>query len=317
MPTEIKIILLVFAVLAVVVLGATYYCYRRLYYSPKRVPLKADEYEIPDGKEYQSIKEEIIAWVKWKRALPQEDIEIKSHDGLTLRGKYFEHKQGAPVEILFHGYRGNAERDVSGGIERCFKVGHNALLVDHRASGASDGHTITFGIKERLDCLKWIDYVINRFGENVQIVIGGVSMGAATVMMATAENLPKNVKYVIADCGYTSPKEIICRTMRQMGYPDKLFYPLAKFGALIFGRFNVDETSPLQAVQNAKIPVIFLHGTGDEIVPHEMSERLYEQCKTQKALVLIPNAEHGLAYPRDIDGYVAAVKDFEKDFIEN
>ena len=281
MPIEIWIILAII-ILILAVVGASYYCFRRLFYSKDRTPLKDDEYEIPDGKEYQSIKDDIIAWIKWKRSLPQEDIEIKSHDGLTLRGKYFEYEKGAPVEILFHGYRGNAERDVSGGIERCFKVGRNVILVDHRASGASDGNVITFGIKERLDCLKWIEYAVERFGKNTKIVIGGVSMGAATVMMAAAEDLPENVAYAIADCGYTSPKEIISKVMREMGYPDKIFYPLAKLGAKLFGKFDLDETSPLQAMENAKIPVIFLHGTGDDFVPYNMSERLYERCKTKK-----------------------------------
>ena len=314
MPIEIWIILTII-VLILAVVGASYYCFRRLFYSKDRIPLKDDEYEIPDGKEYQSIKDDIIAWIKWKRSLPQEDIEIKSHDGLTLRGKYFECEKGAPVEILFHGYRGSAERDVSGGIERCFKVGRNVILVDHRASGASDGNVITFGIKERLDCLKWIEYAVERFGKDAKIVIGGVSMGAATVMMAAAEDLPENVAYAIADCGYTSPKEIISKVMREMGYPDKIFYPLAKLGAKLFGKFDLDETSPIQAMENAKIPVIFLHGTGDDFVPYNMSERLYERCKTKKSLVLIPNAEHGLAYPRDMEGYVSAVKDFQKDLI--
>lgn len=315
MPIEIWIILAVIILILAIIVGVSYYCFRRLFYSKDRTPLKDDEYEIPDGKEYQAIKDDIIAWIKWKRSLPQEDIEIKSHDGLTLRGKYFEYEKGAPVEILFHGYRGNAERDVSGGIERCFKVGRNVILVDHRASGASDGNVITFGIKERLDCLKWIEYAVERFGKDTKIVIGGVSMGAATVMMATAEDLPKNVAYAIADCGYTSPKEIISKVMREMGYPDKIFYPLAKLGAKLFGKFDLDETSPLQAMENAKIPVIFLHGTGDDFVPYNMSERLYECCKAKKSLVLIPNAEHGLAYPRDMDGYVSAVKDFQKDLL--
>ncbi len=315
MPIEVWIILSIIVLVLAIIVGVSYYCFRRLFYSKDRIPLKDDEYEIPDGKEYQSIKDDIIAWIKWKRSLPQEDIEIKSHDGLTLRGKYFEYEKRAPVEILFHGYRGNAERDVSGGIERCFKVGRNVILVDHRASGASDGNVITFGIKERLDCLKWIEYAVERFGRDTKIVIGGVSMGAATVMMAAAEDLPENVAYAIADCGYTSPKEIISKVMREMGYPDKIFYPLAKLGAKIFGKFDLDETSPMQAMEKAKIPIIFLHGTGDDFVPCEMSERLHERCASKKTLVLIPNAEHGLAYPRDIDGYVSAVKDFEKELI--
>ena len=304
----------VMVALASITLVTSYYCYRRLFYSPNRKPLGEDEYEIPDGEVYQAVRDDIIAWIKTKRALPQEDIEIKSFDGLTLRGKYFECEKGEPVELLFHGYRGNAERDVSGGIERCFALNRNVILIDHRASGASDGNIITFGIKERYDCLKWVEYAVERFGKDVKIILSGVSMGAATVMMAAAEELPENVVCALADCGYTSAKEIICKVMRDMKLPDKLVYPFARLGARLFADFDLEETSPLQAVEKAKIPIIFLHGTGDDFVPCEMSQRLYERCTSKKSFVPIENAAHGLAFPTDKDGYVKAVKEFEKEW---
>ncbi len=301
-------------VVAIVALVISYYCYKRLFYSPNRKPLGDDEYEIPDGEVYQAFRKDMIEWIKVKRALLQEDIEIKSFDGLTLRGKYFECKKGEPVELLFHGYRGSAERDVSGGIERCFALERNVILIDHRASGASDGNIITFGIKERYDCLKWIDYTIERFGKDVKIILSGVSMGAATVVMAAAEKLPENVVCALADCGYSSAKEIICKVMRDMKLPDKLVYPFARLGASIFAKFDLEETSPLQAVEKANIPIIFLHGTDDDFVPCEMSERLYERCTNKKAFVPIKGAAHGLAFPVDKDGYIKAVKEFEKEW---
>ena len=131
-------------------------CFFRVFYSPTRVPLGEDEYDIPDGAEYEAHRESIKAWIDMSRTLPHQNFSITSHDGLTLRGRYYECQPGGPIEILFHGYRGNSERDMSGGIERCFAMGRNALIVDHRAAGKSDGHVITFGICERKDCLKWM-----------------------------------------------------------------------------------------------------------------------------------------------------------------
>ena len=143
------------------------------------------------------------------REMRHEDFEIKSFDGLTLRGKYYECDPDAPVELLFHGYRGNAERDMSGGIARCFALGRNALIIDHRASGFSQGHVITFGIKEYRDCLSWVDFAVNHFGADKKLSLTGISMGASTVMIAAGTPLPPSVVCVLADCGYTSAKEII------------------------------------------------------------------------------------------------------------
>ena len=117
---------------------------------------------------------------------------------MTLVGKYYEYKKDAPIEILFHGYKGNGERDLSGGIERCFKIGRSAIIVDQRGAGESDGHTITFGIKEHLDAIKWAEYASNRFGSDAKIILTGLSMGAATVLMASGKKLPDNVKCILA-----------------------------------------------------------------------------------------------------------------------
>ena len=286
-------------------------CFFRVFYSPKRVPLGEDEYDIPDGAEYEAHRESIKAWIDMSRTLPHQNFSITSHDGLTLRGRYYECQPGGPIEILFHGYRGNSERDMSGGIERCFAMGRNALIVDHRAAGKSDGHVITFGICECKDCLKWIDLVIEHFGENTKIILTGISMGAATVMMALGEDLPKNVVCVLADCGYTSPREIIQKVIRDMKVPVFLLYPFIRLGARWFGRFDLEEASPMEAVKRARVPLILIHGEADDFVPCDMSRRLYEACASQKKFVGIPEAAHGLAFPVNKEAYLRALADFE------
>ena len=270
--------------LLIIALLTSLVCFLMVFYSKKRVPLGEDEYAIPPGEIYEVFREEMIGWTKEVRSLPHEDIEITSHDGLTLRGRYYECEAGAPVEILFHGYKGNAERDLCGAVERAFKVRRNALIVDHRAAGFSDGHVISFGINERRDCLGWIEKVIERFGADVKIVITGISMGAATVMMAAGEDLPSNVISVLADCGYTSPKEIICKVVKDMKLPAKIFYPFIKLGARIYGGFDLEEASPIEAMKRCSVPIVFVHGDTDDFVPYDMSVRLYNECASEKRL---------------------------------
>ncbi|MBE7086003.1 MAG: alpha/beta hydrolase [Clostridiales bacterium] len=290
-----------------------FYCFMRVFYSPKRQPVGEDEYPIPDGEIYEEYREQMTEWTKAIRAMPHEEMSIQSFDGLTLRGNYYEYAKGAPIEILFHGYQGYAERDLCAAVERCFALGRSVILVNQRSSGTSDGRVITFGIRERKDCVAWTRYVSNRFGKDIKIMIGGVSMGAATVLMAADEDLPENVVCIMGDCGYTSAQDIIKKIIKEMRLPADMVYPFVKLGAKIFGGFNLDETSPIQAVQKSKKPVILLHGDTDAFVPYEMSERIYKACTSQKKLVKIEGAGHGLAYPKNPEKYLQGLRDFESE----
>lgn len=299
--------------IAALVLLISLYCYFRVFYSPKRKPLGEDEFEIPFGNEYEAISEQIKAWTRAARTLPHEELEIKSRDGLTLRGKYYENKKGAPVEILLHGYRGNGERDMSGGIARAFALERNALVIDHRAAGRSEGHTITFGIKERYDCVDWARFAAEKFDTGTPIIITGISMGGATVAMAAADpELPASVKCALCDCPYSSAREIIMKVIADMHLPPRLVYPFVKLGAIIYGRFNPDEYSPLEAVENARIPITYIHGAADSFVPADMSVRLHAATKGESHLLLVEGADHGLAYPTDMDGYVKFLSESQK-----
>lgn len=296
--------------IAFLVLLTAFICFMRVFYFKSRRELKDDQYEIPKGAIYEVYRDDMINWVKAARKMPHEDIEIESYDGLKLRGRYYEYKAGAPIELMFHGYEGNSERDLSGGIERCFALGRSALLIDQRAGGRSDGHVTTFGIKERKDCKRWVEYAVERFGKDVRLGITGVSMGAATVIMATQEDLPDNVKFVLADCGYSSAKGILMKVIGEMKLPAKTVYPFVKLGARIYGGFDLEETSPIEAVKDCRIPIIFVHGDKDDFVPFEMSKEMYEACPLEKKrLIKIPNAGHGLAYPVAREKYVEALKE--------
>jgi len=299
-----KILLLTVALFAGLTVLAAYICYRMAFYAPDRVPQPEDHIPLPEGEIYEPFLESMEKWVREARALEKEELSITSFDGLTLYGKYYEYAPGAPIELMFHGYRGSAERDLSGGVQRCFQLGRSALIVDQRCSGKSGGNVISFGINEHRDCLRWVDKMLERFGPDVKIILTGISMGAATVMMASDKDLPDNVIGILADCGYSSAKDIIQIVIGKMGLPPKICYPFVKLGAKLFGKFDLEEHSPVEALKNSKKPVIFFHGEADDFVPCHMSRTCFDACTARKKLVTVPGAGHGLAYPVDREGYL-------------
>ena len=297
-------------VLALMIVLISYLCFRMAFYSPDRPAIPSDAIDIPEGAAYEEFREDMEKWARDLRAMPHEEMSITSFDGLTLRGKFYEYAPNAPIELMFHGYRGTAERDLSGGVARCFQLGRSALLVDQRGCSESEGNVISFGINEHRDCLAWLDFAIQRFGKDVKIILTGISMGASTVLMVSDKDLPPNVLGILADCGFSSAKDIIKKVIRQMGLPADVGYPFVKLGAKLFGHFDLEARSAVEAVKNATVPVIFFHGDGDDYVPCEMSRINYEACTSKKKLVIIPRAGHGLSYPVAPDVYLNALREF-------
>ena len=308
--TVLYISLAVVLFLLVAMLLTAYICFRMVFLREREEKRDASYVPVPPGEEYVPYREGIRAKILEARALPHEDFEITSFDGLVLRGRYYEAHPGAPIELMMHGYRGTSERDLSAGIFRAHNLGHNALLVDHRASGTSDGKVITFGVNEKRDCLDWIAFMTDHFGSEQKIILTGISMGAATVMLASAEDLPGNVIGVLADCGYTSAEKIIAKVIRDMKLPVPLLMPFVRLGARLFGKFDLKAADATAALRKAKVPVIFYHGESDGFVPCEMSRENYEACITRKELVTIPGADHGLCYMQAPERYEKTLGEF-------
>ena len=307
-------VLLILAGLGLLALLIVWLCYRTAFYAPNDKHPLTEEECIPPGDIYLPYRDLMLGWVREVRKFPYESVSIHSFDGLTLTGKYYEYAPGAPMELMFHGYRGSAERDLCGGVQRCFALGRNVLLVDQRTSGQSDGHVITFGIHEHKDCLAWTKFCVEKFGPDVTIILTGISMGAATVLMAAGHPLPPQVAGVLADCGYTSPRAIIEKTIREMHLPVKAAYPFVKLAASLFGRFNLEAYSPLEAMETCTVPILFAHGEDDDFVPCEMSRINHAACKSPKGLITVPGAGHGLCYLVDQQAYIRAVREFEKNW---
>ncbi len=304
------IIIGVLLIITALVLLVSYVCFYIVFYVPDSKKKSKEEYPIPKGSVYEPHREQMISWIKEARNLPQEDVSITSYDGLILRGKYYEYAPGAPIELMMHGYRGEAERDMGGGVQRCFALKRSALIIDQRACGNSDGNIITFGIKEHRDCLSWVDFMVEHFGPDVKIILTGISMGASTVLMAAGKPLPQNVIGVLADCGFTSAKEIILKVAKQIHLPGPLLYPFIKLGAKLYGGFDLDEYSPTSALEKCHLPVILFHGESDDFVPCDMSHANYEKCKSVKKIITVPGAGHGLSYIIDPQKYLEALKEF-------
>lgn len=289
---------------------AAYGCFRFAFYVPPRKESHSDAIVLPKGEVYEPFHDDMTRWIQEVRALPYEDVQITSFDGLKLCGKFYEFAPGAPMELMFHGYRGSAERDLSGGVQRCFQLGRSALIVEQRGSNNSEGNVISFGINEHRDCLSWIDFAIDHCGPDVKIILTGISMGASTVLMAAGKELPVNVIGVLADCGFNSAKDIMFDVMRGMGLPPKVCYPFVKLGARLFGRFDLDSYSAEEAMKTCKLPVIFFHGEADDFVSSRMSRINYDACVSRKQLVLIPGAGHGLSYPVAPEKYLCELREF-------
>lgn len=278
------------------------------FYSPKRS--QNNVYCIPDDEQCNKIKSDLYKKINDLLAQPFESVTVTSFDGLKLYGRYYHYKDGAPLDISFHGYRGNYARDMCGSAAISKASGHNFLLVDQRAHGNSKGHTISFGINERYDCIRWVNYAVKRFGDDVKIMLCGVSMGATTVLMASGLNLSDNVYGIFADSPYSSPEAIIKKVCRDLKCSPAFFYPLIKLAARIYGGFSIDGVTAENAVKKTDVPIVIVHGCDDKFVPIGMSEDIYKANPCMIERYTFPDAGHGLSYFSDTERYVKIVKEF-------
>ena len=293
--------------LLLLALGVAYGAYRFAYYSPHKN--QNDPYLAPDGHRYTPEDGPTYGLIREMDELPFEPVTIRSRDGLQLFGRYYAVAEGAPLQIQMHGYRGHALRDFCGGNKLAREAGLNTLVVDQRAHGKSEGHTISFGINERWDCLQWAEYAAQRW-PGVPISLAGISMGAATVLMASDLPLPEEVKGIIADCGYSSPRAIIKHVCWSLPKPFRIFYPFTSLSAELFGHFDPDAGSALGAVSNTTLPILLIHGEADGFVPCEMSREIAAACASKVRLETFPGADHGVSYLSDPERYGRIVTEF-------
>lgn len=217
------------ALLLMLILAVSFHVYRTAFYAARKKQVTADD---PlHGEAYADAAEAICRLARIMQKIPSEDITVHAFDGVSLHARYYHNRDGAPVVIFFHGYRSCALRDCGGAHALFRKMGLNLLVADQRAHGQSGGRTISFGIRERRDCLTWAQYAAERFA--APIVLYGISMGAATVLMASELDLPDHVAAVCADSPYSSPAAIIEKVCGDLHYPIALCRPFLYLAAFL------------------------------------------------------------------------------------
>ena len=256
-----------------------------------------DNLDSPQNDFLRDYKETVRKGMEFIENQPKRQVSIKSYDGLTLVADYYKNGHSKKTIILFHGYRSSAKRDFSCAVEMYYKMGLNVLLVDQRAHGRSNGKLITFGVKERYDVKSWIKYVEDTFGQDTSIILDGLSMGATTVLLSAQLNLSKNVKCIIADCGFSSPAAIIKRVSQKVYHVNsELILKILDVFCRIIGGFSIYGVSTKQAMENNNIPIFICHGKADDFVPCEMSEEAFDAAVCEKQIHLCENAGHGMSF---------------------
>ncbi len=288
--------------------GEAAYFYRRTMKRNKAKVERTMKMAGTDWSQYMSFIEERKAEML---AQTNEDIYCQSEDGLKLHATYFPGREEHKVVICFHGYTSEGMSDYIGLSGYYLSKGYGMLLVDERAHGKSEGEYIGFGCKDRWDALKWIEWVIQKCGQEVQILLHGISMGAATVLMASGLELPTQVKGIVSDCAFTSPKYVFTHVLHSMYHIPA--FPLIQITDYINKKkagYGMDECNAAREVKKAKIPILFIHGDADTFVPCSMCEEIYENCAAPKKKLLIKGAAHAESYYKDKESYEKALDDF-------
>ncbi|MBR2216089.1 MAG: alpha/beta hydrolase [Selenomonadaceae bacterium] len=243
--------------------------------------------------------------------VPHEEWEITSEDGLTLRGTAFlpteERKESAHRwVIMVHGY-GRNQAFVWDYAEAYLGQGYRVLTPDLRAAGKSDGEYLTMGAMESRDLVKWAEKIVATDPE-AEISLHGVSMGGATVMMASALDIP-HLYAVVEDCGYTGAYEMFAGQLTKLyGLPS---FPIMNFVdvvAYLRTGFWVSDMAPIKSVPATKVPMLFIHGDADGLVPYHMMGELFTASGApHKEEMTVPGAGHADAkdaYPKAYFGRV-------------
>lgn len=241
----------------------------------------------------------------------KQDLYIKSFDGLKLHGTLMKNGDGKKLIIQAHGFRSSPLHDFVAIMPYFWEKGFSILTVDHRAHGESDGEYITYGVFERKDLRDWVDKAIEALGDDTEIILHGISMGATTVLMSSVLDMPKNVKGIIADSGFTSPYDIFVEVLEKSFHAKPFpILPIVNIMAKHKVGFGFKDASTVSAMMENEIPVLFVHGEDDDFVPIEMSEANFEVLGEKKEFVRIKGARHACGYVVDKQTCTAAMDRF-------
>ncbi len=254
----------------------------------------------------------------WFSNLEFKEYELRNDKGFKLKGYFIPSKNNSNIFVfLSHGYRSGGKGEFELIAKYYYDKGYNILMVDHQAHGESEGKYIGFGYHEYTDSLKWLDFLIDKFGSDIQIILHGISMGCATVtMMSGAKSLPENVKFTVADCGYTSAYDEILHNFKSLHVPPRPLIDIMNFFNKRVSGYDLKDAAPLTFVKNTKVPILFIHGGNDDFVPTQMVYSLYDACGSNyKDLLIVDEAEHAKSYPINSQAYENKITQFADKFL--
>lgn len=268
----------------------------------------------PDEGDAPAMDEALSASIREKaralRELGLEQVAIRSEDGYVLRARWYPAEGARRTVILAHGWRSRWDVDFSASAPFLHDNACNLLLIDQRCHGESGGDLISYGILERRDVLSWLTWLeANHPGTPVYLC--GISMGAATVLMTADPDLSTDapvagrVAGIIADCGYSTPDEIVKLTVEKtLGKMTAPTLAAVNLNCKRRAGFTLGSASPVEAMaKNTQIPCLFIHGNDDDFVPVRMAIENYYACQAPKELFIVPGAGHGLSYIVDPERY--------------
>lgn len=322
--------------LAAAGMGETLYFYNRTMKRGNAKTERTTKMSGTDWEQYFPLMESRKGFVMEQ---PHRDVYITSFDGLKLHATYFPaieapegegsaqeenantdtqtgepHTGARKAVICFHGYTGEGLSNHIAIADYFLKHGYAILLPDARAHGGSEGEYIGFGCLDRRDALDWIHWLIREGGDDINIMLHGTSMGGATVLMTSGLMLPANVKGIVSDCGFTSPKEVFTHVLNNM-------YHLPAFPAIQGADFlnkrlagyGMDECNAKVEVRKAKVPILFIHGSADTFVPCSMCNEIYDNCASPKRKLIVEGAAHAESYYKDMAAYEKALDEFAEE----
>ena len=273
---------------------------------------KSETDQTPYGQYYDAI----VATDWWLKQQKVQDIFIRNRSNLCLHALWIPAENPQGTVVLAHGYRSSYLLDFAVVFDVYHKLGFHILVPEQRSHGKSEGKYITFGVKESEDMRDWLEYHNTHWGK-LPVFLHGMSMGASTVLYLADAELPPNVQGIIADCGFTSAKDIIKRVYRKLiRFPAGPTIWVTDLFARIFAGFGLSQKDTRKSLRNSKVPVLMIHGMADDFVPCSMTQEGYAACSSEKELLLVAEATHGISFLKDPIGYTSAICYFLKRHIE-
>lgn len=219
-------------------------------------------------------------------------------------------RQTQRTVVLAHGYKDNAISMMHLGYMYHRQLGYNVVAYDQYAHGASQGDMIQMGWKDRKNLIMCAGKAQEMYGDT--IILHGISMGGATVMMASGdEALPQSVRVIVDDCGYTSVwDEYQGEIKNQFGLPAFPILHVTNIVSKLVLGWSFTEASSVDAVSRTQVPMLFIHGDNDTFVPTEMVNTVFQTHHGKKAKWLAPGSVHARSYHDYPDEYTQRVQDF-------